>query len=77
MKLTLYMGGVSTPPVYRGSRWRARSPQSPPYVGWGEVYGVPLELALVSPILAAILLTNVNLAVLVAMLNKPVCNNKN
>ena len=52
-------------------------PPKPPYVGWGEGYGVPLELALVSPILAAILLTNVNLAVLVEMLNKPVCNNKN
>ena len=46
--LSIY-GGSFNSPVYRGScggsRWTARSPQSPPYVGWGAVWGAPLEQA--------------------------------
>ena len=40
LELTLYMRGVSTPPVYRGScggAVGALAPPKPPYVGWGVV----------------------------------------
>ena len=44
------MGGVSTPPNIQwgrgGSRWRASSPQSSPYVRGRALYGEALELAL-------------------------------
>ena len=44
------IGRVETPPIRGGScggsRWSARSPQKPPYIGWGAIYGVPLERAL-------------------------------
>jgi len=50
LKLPPYVGGDSSLPLRRGScggsRWSARSPQSPPYVGWGAAYGEPLEFAL-------------------------------
>ena len=49
LKLTLYMEGVSTPPVYRGSfggnRWIGFPPKLPPKWGGGTYKGAPLELA--------------------------------
>ena len=43
MELTLYMGGVSTPPVYRGSfggnRWIGFPPKPPPTWGGGTYRG--------------------------------------
>lgn len=53
MKLPPYVGGDSSLPLRRGScggsRWSARSPPPPkaPYIGWGALYGVPLEQAIV------------------------------